>query len=160
MYAHRHAGNPLGRSHPQGPSARTWGHTSFHQKRMVRLLNEFVSTPCFCQSGVVIQLQNSLARIESFKSSGSRKLDTITPPSRAIASKILSKGSEASMVVSLGAIASLRNWKRWVLSIREGEGRGGKYGQRSFSASFRNVDATTCAIRLSLLDAFITRNSQ
>lgn len=60
---------------------------------------------------MAIQPEHSLARIESFKSSGSRKLDTITPPSRAIASRILSKGSEASMVAILGAIARVGNEK-------------------------------------------------
>ena len=47
---------------------------------------------------------NSLAPMHSFKSSGDRKLETMTPPSLSMNLMIFSRGSEESMVTSEGAM--------------------------------------------------------
>jgi hypothetical protein len=47
---------------------------------------------------------NLLASMHSFKSSGDRKLETITPPSLSMTLIIFSRGSEESMVTSEGAM--------------------------------------------------------
>jgi hypothetical protein len=67
-------------------------------------LSELCPTPL-----AVGKTWHSLAFIVSLRSSGDSRLDTITPPSRAMMDSIVSRGSDASMVTRERLIVACKN---------------------------------------------------